>query len=51
MKILIVSDAWYPQTNGVVNSILCTNACLKELGHEVIMLTPDKFRTIPCPSY
>jgi len=51
MKILIVSDAWYPQTNGVVNSILCTNSCLKELGHEVIMLTPDKFRTIPCPSY
>ena len=41
MKILVVSDAWYPQINGVVNTILCTIACLKELGHQVIMLTPE----------
>ena len=51
MKILVVSDAWHPQINGVVNTILCTTACLKELGHQVIMLTPDRFKTIPCPTY
>ena len=51
MKILVVSDAWYPQTNGEVNSILCTTKCLEELGHQVIMLTPERFKTIPCPTY
>ncbi len=51
MKILVVSDAWHPQTNGVVNTISCTTACLEELGHQVIMLTPDKFKTVPCPTY
>lgn len=51
MNILVVSDAWHPQINGVVNTILCTTACLKELGHQVTMLTPDKFKTIPCPTY
>ena len=47
----MVSDAWHPQINGVVNTISCTTACLEELGHQVIMLTPDKFKTVPCPTY
>ena len=51
MKILVVSDAWHPQINGVVNTILRTTECLEALGHQVIMLTPDKFKTIPCPTY
>ena len=51
MKILVVSDAWYPQVNGVVNTIICTTSCLEALGHHVIMLTPDRFRTVPCPTY
>ncbi len=51
MKILVVSDAWYPQINGVVNTISCTTTCLEALGHQVIMLTPEKFRTVPCPTY
>ena len=51
MKILVVSDAWHPRINGVVNTISCTTACLEELGHQVIMLTPDNFKTVPCPTY
>ena len=51
MKILVVSDAWHPQINGVVNTILRTTECLEALGHQVIMLTPDKFKTVPCPTY
>jgi glycosyltransferase involved in cell wall biosynthesis len=51
MKIMIVSDAWSPQTNGVVTTLTQTVAWLSRLGHEVGMITPDQFRTIPCPSY
>ncbi|MEP7311129.1 MAG: glycosyltransferase family 1 protein [Pseudomonadota bacterium] len=51
MRILIVSDAWLPQTNGVVNTLVQTCACLTAAGHEVKVVTPDGFRTFPCPTY
>lgn len=51
MKIMIVSDAWSPQTNGVVTTLSQTAASLARLGHEVGMVTPDQFRTVPCPTY
>jgi len=51
MKIMIVSDAWLPQTNGVVNTLRQTAQCLRRLGHEVGLATPQSFRTVPCPSY
>src|SRR6185437_5814933 len=51
MKILIVSDAWVPQTNGVVTTLSQTVACLTQFGHTVRMVTPDQFRTLPCPTY
>jgi len=51
MKILIVSDAWYPQVNGVVRTITRTREELQRLGHEVEVIGPDRFRTIPCPTY
>ena len=51
MKILIVTDAWAPQVNGVVRTIEATNRELEKMGHEVVMLTPQLFRTIPCPTY
>src|ERR1700757_3077122 len=51
MKIMIVSDAWSPQTNGVVTTLTQTVASLTRFGHEVGMVTPNSFRTIPCPSY
>ena len=51
MKIMIVSDAWSPQTNGVVTTLTQTGASLTRFGHEVGMITPNSFRTIPCPSY
>lgn len=51
MKILIVSDAWLPQTNGVVNTLSHTRAELEKLGHPVRLVTPEQFFTIPCPSY
>src|SRR5580692_7741851 len=51
MRILIVTDAWFPQTNGVVRTLDQTAAWLGRFGHEVRMLTPRDFRSIPCPTY
>jgi glycosyltransferase involved in cell wall biosynthesis len=51
MRILIVTDAWFPQTNGVVSTLAQTAACLSRLGHEVRIINPRDFRNIACPTY
>jgi 1,2-diacylglycerol 3-alpha-glucosyltransferase/glucuronosyltransferase len=51
MKILIVSDAWHPQVNGVVRTLGRVIAELQRLGHEVLVIHPGQFRTLPAPSY
>jgi glycosyltransferase involved in cell wall biosynthesis len=51
MKILIISDAWLPQINGVVRTLQTTKLYLEKLGHHVEVISPDLFSTIPCPSY
>ena len=51
MKIAIVSDAWHPQVNGVVTTMTLTIALLEKWGHQVSTITPDLFRTMPCPGY
>ena len=48
---MIVSDAWYPQTNGVVSTLAQTALWLGRFGHDVQMITPNDFRSIPCPTY
>ena len=51
MKIMIVTDAWEPQVNGVVRTLKNTTRELTALGHRVELMTPLEFRTIPCPTY
>ncbi|MGE5503132.1 MAG: glycosyltransferase family 4 protein [Actinomycetota bacterium] len=51
MRILIVSDAWHPQVNGVVRTLAALAAELEKAGREVVMVTPEQFRTVPCPTY
>jgi glycosyltransferase involved in cell wall biosynthesis len=51
MRIMIVTDAWLPQTNGVVQTLRQTAAQLGKLGHEVRFVTPRDFKTVPCPTY
>ena len=51
MRIAIVSDAWEPQVNGVVNTIKNTRHSLLELGHDVLLVTPENCRTFACPTY
>ncbi len=51
MRIALISDAWHPQINGVVTTLTNTVATLKRLGHEVELITPDRFKTYPWPGY
>ncbi|MCA1909867.1 MAG: glycosyltransferase family 1 protein [Magnetospirillum sp.] len=51
MRILVVSDAWFPQVNGVVRTLDTLRQELQQAGHAVDMVTPDRFRSFPCPSY
>lgn len=52
MRILIVTDAWHPQVNGVVRTYECIVQALKELGHETLVVSPADFpRTLPMPGY
>lgn len=51
MRILIVTDAWEPQVNGVVRTLQATIAELRAGGHEIEVISPNLFRSIPCPTY
>jgi glycosyltransferase involved in cell wall biosynthesis len=51
MRILVATDAWHPQVNGVVRTLIMTADAAKALGAEVSFLTPDSFRTFAMPSY
>ncbi len=50
MRFAIVSDAWTPQVNGVVRTLTALRNGLTAAGHEAVALTPDLFRTVPCPT-
>lgn len=50
-SILIVTDAWTPQVNGVVRSLESIAGELTAMGMRVEILSPLEFPTIPCPSY
>lgn len=51
MRIALCTDAWHPQVNGVVRSIATTVSKLVERGHDVELVTPQQFRTLPLPGY
>jgi len=51
MKIAIATDAWVPQVNGVVRTLQMTVAQLVERGHDVELISPDQFLTMPMPGY
>lgn len=50
-KILIVTDAWHPQVNGVVRSLERTAEELERRGITVGFITPNEFKTVPMPGY
>ncbi|HEY9234227.1 MULTISPECIES: glycosyltransferase family 4 protein [Phenylobacterium] len=51
MRILLVTDAWEPQVNGVVRTLTRVVGELKGLGHQVEVISPDQFKTFPLPTY
>lgn len=51
MRIAIATDAWKPQVNGVVRTLSMTVNHLLARGHDVELITPQQFRTVPMPGY
>ncbi len=51
MRIAIVTDAWSPQVNGVVRTLAAVRAELEAMGHAVLVVSPDLFASVPCPTY
>jgi glycosyltransferase involved in cell wall biosynthesis len=51
MRLALVTDAWLPQTNGVVRTLSITASLLQRQGHSVEVIDPSGFRTVPCPTY
>lgn len=51
MRLAIATDAWFPQVNGVVRTLSATVVELDRRGHEVELITPQRFLTVPMPGY
>src|SRR3981189_561674 len=51
MRILIATDAWHPQVNGVVRTLTSLARSASALGAEVDFLTPDGFPSLAVPTY
>lgn len=51
MKIALITDAWQPQVNGVVTTLVELVREIELLGHQVEVIHPGQFKTRPCPGY
>ena len=51
MRILVATDAWHPQVNGVVRTLTMMAEAAGPLGVDVSFVTPQSFRTVALPSY
>ena len=51
MKVAIVTDAWSPQVNGVVTTLLDLRHRLLAAGHHITVIEPSAFRRLRCPGY
>ncbi len=51
MRLLLITDAWFPQLNGVVRALSTVCRHLEARGHETVVMGPDRFRSVPAPTY
>jgi len=51
MRILVATDAWEPQVNGVVRTLTRVIDEMRQMGHTVEVISPDQFKTFPLPTY
>ena len=47
MKVLICTDAWYPQVNGVCRTLKNLGDELKKVGHQVEYIEPNQLVAVP----
>ena len=50
MRILLATDAWEPQVNGVVRTLTRVGQELQAIGHTVEVIHPGQFKTFPLPT-
>jgi glycosyltransferase involved in cell wall biosynthesis len=51
MRLALITDAWQPQVNGVVTTLVELVREMEQLGHSVVVIHPGLFTTRPCPGY
>ncbi len=51
MRVLVATDAWRPQVNGVVRTLASLARAAQKLGVEIEFLSPEGFWTVPVPTY
>lgn len=51
MRLLLVTDAWLPQVNGVVTTLVEVLRGMEARGHRVELIEPSTFRRFACPGY
>ena len=51
MRILVATDAWHPQVNGVVRTLTSLARAASVLGEEIEFLTPEGFPSFGVPTY
>lgn len=49
--LVIVTDAWHPQVNGVVRTLTKVTEGMRERGYQVTIISPQDYRSVPCPTY
>ena len=50
-RLALVTDAWAPQINGVVRTLMRVTQELEARGFKILVISPDSFATVPCPGY
>jgi glycosyltransferase involved in cell wall biosynthesis len=51
MRVLVATDAWHPQVNGVVRTLTAVAEHAARLGSEIVFAAPDDFSSVPLPGY
>jgi glycosyltransferase involved in cell wall biosynthesis len=51
MRVLVATDAWHPQINGVVRTLTALAESARKLGVDIEFLSPQGFWSIPAPTY
>jgi hypothetical protein len=51
MRVLIATDAWHPQVNGVVRTLTSLARAAKGLRADIEFLSPEGFASMPLPTY